>query len=152
LISGRNWLLILDMCCPFTCTDTHLDDRRYRCCVFSIIVNWESNVYNFTSGGIGISVVTILLFSLYSVYFSLHLITFIFNIQKMNVTFQCKDGKTVKFNPSLTPRDIFIRGSFGGTYWRPIYSSVTGKSYKNKHKKYTFLRGIPQNLMTAPWD
>ena len=31
------------------------------------------------------------------------------------------------FKPNLTPRQIFTLGSFGGTYWRPIYSSITKK-------------------------
>jgi hypothetical protein len=50
--------------------------------------------------------------------------------------------KTIKFadypdfTPNLTPKEIFQKGSFGGTYWRPIYSDVTGKNYKNVHKKY----------------
>ena len=39
------------------------------------------------------------------------------------------------FRPNLTPRQMFRLGSFGGTYWRPIYSRVTGKHYKNIHRK-----------------
>ena len=35
------------------------------------------------------------------------------------------------FTPNLTPRDIFKLGSFGGTYWRPIYSKITRKHYWN---------------------
>ena len=31
------------------------------------------------------------------------------------------------FTPNLTPRQIFLLGSFGGTYWRPIYSQITKK-------------------------
>ena len=38
-----------------------------------------------------------------------------------------------EFTPNLTPKEIFELGSFGGTYWRPIYSSITGKNYKNIH-------------------
>ena len=34
------------------------------------------------------------------------------------------------FTPNLTPREMFLLGSFGGTYWRPIYSSVNKKNYK----------------------
>jgi len=37
-----------------------------------------------------------------------------------------------EFNPNLTPKEVLQMGSFGGTYFRPIYSSVTkrsGKSY-----------------------
>ena len=39
------------------------------------------------------------------------------------------------FKPNVSPRDIFKKGSFGGTYWRPIYSSITNRNYKNQHKK-----------------
>lgn len=41
-----------------------------------------------------------------------------------------------QFRPNLTPQQIFILGSFGGTYWRPIYSGVTKKKYKNQHLEY----------------
>jgi len=41
-----------------------------------------------------------------------------------------------EFKPNLTPKQMFQRGVFGGTYWRPIYSSVTNKNYKNCHKKF----------------
>ena len=29
-----------------------------------------------------------------------------------------------EFRPNLSPREMFLLGSFGGTYWRPIYSSI----------------------------
>lgn len=32
------------------------------------------------------------------------------------------------FKPDLTPKQIFKAGAFGGTYWRPIYSSVLNKN------------------------
>lgn len=53
------------------------------------------------------------------------------------------------FRPNLTPREMFSQGAFGGAYWRPIYSSVTDKNYKNKHKKYKFLSKIPETLLTC---
>ena len=37
---------------------------------------------------------------------------------------------------------------FGGTYWRPIYSDITKKNYKNKHKKYRWLKDIKDELLT----
>ncbi len=40
------------------------------------------------------------------------------------------------FTPNITPKEMFQLGSFGGTYWRPIYSSITKKKYKNQHKQY----------------
>ena len=58
-----------------------------------------------------------------------------------------------EFRPNLTPREIFQLGSFGGTYWRPIYSSVTDKKYKNIHKQYpkSWWKGIPENHLSRPW-
>jgi hypothetical protein len=55
------------------------------------------------------------------------------------------------FTPNLTPRDIFKLGSFGGTYWRPISSSVTRKDYKNVHLKYpkSWWKGIPNEYLTS---
>jgi hypothetical protein len=35
------------------------------------------------------------------------------------------------FTPNLTPEEILRAGSFGGTYFRDIYSSVTKKHYKD---------------------
>tara|TARA_B100000683_G_scaffold17466_1_gene17291 strand:+ start:293 stop:955 length:663 start_codon:yes stop_codon:yes gene_type:complete len=59
-----------------------------------------------------------------------------------------------QFRPNMTPREIFKAGSFGGTYWRPIRSNVTKKSYKNKHKAYpsTWWSGIPNDHLTKPWN
>ena len=33
-----------------------------------------------------------------------------------------------QFKPNRSPKRVFQMGAFGGTYFRPIYSSVTGKS------------------------
>ena len=33
------------------------------------------------------------------------------------------------FRPNKTPAEVLQAGSFGGTYFRPIYSSVTKKNY-----------------------
>jgi len=38
-------------------------------------------------------------------------------------------------------------GAFGGTYWRPIYSSITNKHYKNKYKKYKW--NLPKELLCS---
>jgi hypothetical protein len=37
-----------------------------------------------------------------------------------------------EFTPNLSPKDILKMGSFGGTYYRDIYSSITKKHYKGK--------------------
>lgn len=56
-----------------------------------------------------------------------------------------------EFTPNLSPSDIFRLGSFGGTYWRPIYSKVNQKHYKNVHKKYKeWWKGIPESHLSSP--
>jgi hypothetical protein len=40
------------------------------------------------------------------------------------------------FKPNLTPKQIFHAGVFGGTYFRPIHSRVTGKNYSNQHLEF----------------
>ena len=58
------------------------------------------------------------------------------------------------FTPNLSPSDIFKLGSFGGTYWRPIYSSVIKKKLKNQHLKYpkSWWKNIPNKCLTNEWD
>ena len=58
-----------------------------------------------------------------------------------------------EFTPNLSPKDMFQFGSFGGTYWRPIYSSVTGKHYKNVHLNYPedWWEGLTHDNLTRPW-
>jgi len=41
-----------------------------------------------------------------------------------------------KFQPNLTPKQIFELGGFGGTYFREIHSTITNKKYKNQHKEF----------------
>ena len=53
------------------------------------------------------------------------------------------------FKPNLTPKKMFELGSFGGTYWRPIYSGVTKRKYKNLHKKYSWFKNIPESKLTS---
>ena len=34
-----------------------------------------------------------------------------------------------QFKPNKSPKQVFKLGAFGGTYYRPIYSSITTKNY-----------------------
>ncbi|KAJ3429852.1 hypothetical protein M0812_22851 [Anaeramoeba flamelloides] len=45
-------------------------------------------------------------------------------------------------------------GSFGGTYWRPIFSSVTEKNYHDVYKKYPskWWKGITKEYLVTAWD
>jgi hypothetical protein len=55
------------------------------------------------------------------------------------------------FKPNLSPEDIFKMGSFGGTYWRRIYSKKNNKYYENEYKKYKWLKNISLNYLTNEW-
>jgi hypothetical protein len=56
-----------------------------------------------------------------------------------------------EFRPNLTPTEMFTLGVFGGTYWRPIHSSVLGKDLKNQHRHADvspLFRHIPEILLS----
>lgn len=61
------------------------------------------------------------------------------------------------FRPNLTPYEMFARGSFGGTYWRPIKSRVTKRNHRNRHAKFAwakqgiFADGARRDLLTQQW-
>ncbi|XP_018602101.2 uncharacterized protein LOC108931029 isoform X1 [Scleropages formosus] len=40
-----------------------------------------------------------------------------------------------EFRPNMTPKEVLQAGSFGGTYFRPIYSSITKQNYKDVWKE-----------------
>jgi hypothetical protein len=54
-----------------------------------------------------------------------------------------------EFQPNLSPEEMFRAGVFGGTYWLPIKSSVTKKSYKNQHLEFPWWKGIPDEHLTS---
>ena len=61
-----------------------------------------------------------------------------------------------RFTPNLTPEEILRMGSFGGTYYRPIYSSVVKKDFKDQHlefEKYGWFKNLDTNqYVTRSWD
>lgn len=54
-----------------------------------------------------------------------------------------------EFIPNVTPQEMFELGVFGGTYWRPIYSSVINKNLENEHLAFDFLHSIPKEKLTS---
>ena len=50
-----------------------------------------------------------------------------------------------EFTPNMTPKQVLQNGSFGGTYFRDIYSSVTQKKYKGKK----VIEEFPKNWFTG---
>jgi hypothetical protein len=58
-----------------------------------------------------------------------------------------------KFRPNLSPQEIFELGSFGGTYWRPIKSQITGKTYTKRHIKFNkWFKNIPKEHLTKAFE
>lgn len=52
-----------------------------------------------------------------------------------------KDGSLIfsdypEFKPTLTPKEMFQAGVFGGTYFRDIYSTITKKHYTKAWKEF----------------
>ena len=53
------------------------------------------------------------------------------------------------FTPNLSPKEIFEQGSFGGTYWRPIYSTILGKILSEQHLEFKNLfKGIDEKILS----
>lgn len=46
-----------------------------------------------------------------------------------------------QFKPNKSPKQVFKMGAFGGTYFRPIYSSITNKSYTPSEA----MKGLPKS-------
>lgn len=65
--------------------------------------------------------------------------------------------KTIRFDgfddfiPNQTPREMFKKGIMNGCYFRPIYSSITGKNYKNQHLKFpaAWWKNIADNYINS---
>ena len=48
----------------------------------------------------------------------------------------------MEFSPNKKLIEVIKEGAFGGTYFRDIYSSVTGKWYKKSWKEFNQLKNI----------
>jgi len=63
--------------------------------------------------------------------------------RKSNKRSKGKDKQDIhkQFKPNKTPKQVFKMGAFGGTYFRPIHSSVTGEDYTPKQA----MKGLPKD-------
>ena len=50
------------------------------------------------------------------------------------------------FGANKMPIEVIREGAFGGTYFRDISSSVTGKWYKKSWKEFNHLKNIDEKL------
>jgi hypothetical protein len=57
-----------------------------------------------------------------------------------------------EFTPNLTPRQIFRLGSFGGTYWRNIFSGVNSRDYSDQHLEFSAYRTTDFDENGKPYD
>ena len=53
------------------------------------------------------------------------------------------------FEPDYTPREMFEMGIFGGTYFRPIYSSINKTHYELMANEFDFLKDIPKEKVSS---
>ena len=58
-----------------------------------------------------------------------------------NADLDDKAVSKMKFNPNFSPVDVIKKGTFGGTFFRDIYSNVTSKFYKKSWKEFKKIRG-----------
>ena len=60
------------------------------------------------------------------------------------------------FQPNLSPKEVLQMGSFGGTYYRPIYSQVTENNLKDQHldypKSWFSKLDIPKQITSSIYD
>ena len=55
------------------------------------------------------------------------------------------------FKPNKKPVEIINEGSFGGTYFRDIYSGVNDKFYKNGWKEFDQLKNIDKRYYASDY-
>ena len=53
------------------------------------------------------------------------------------------------FKPNISPVEVIKKGTFGGTYFRDIYSSVNDKFYKDSSKEFKDLKSIDKKYYSS---
>jgi len=54
-----------------------------------------------------------------------------------------------EFRPNVSPKKMFESGVFGGTYWTPLKSGVTGKIMRNDYQKYKWFAKISDKYLVT---
>ena len=57
----------------------------------------------------------------------------------------------MEFSANKTPIEVIKEGAFGGTYFRDIYSGVTGKWYKKSLKESNQLKDIDKKYYCSDY-
>ena len=57
----------------------------------------------------------------------------------------------MKFSPNKTPIEIIKYDTFGGTYFRDIYSDIDKKWYKNSWKEFIHLKNIDAKFYASDY-
>ena len=55
------------------------------------------------------------------------------------------------FGTNKTPIELIREGSFGGTYFRDIYSSINDKYYNNTWKEFNSLKNIDPKYYSSDY-
>ena len=55
------------------------------------------------------------------------------------------------FGANKTPVEVIREGTFGGTYFRDIYSGINGKWYKNSWKEFVHLKNIDAKFYASDY-
>ena len=59
----------------------------------------------------------------------------------------CMKSVKMKFNPNKIPAEVIKEGAFGRTYFRDIYSGITGKWYKKSWKEFDQLKDLIRSFI-----
>ena len=57
----------------------------------------------------------------------------------------------MNFSPNKTPNEVIKEGTFGGTYFRNIYSGINEKRYKNSCKEFVHLKIIDAKFYASDY-
>jgi hypothetical protein len=57
------------------------------------------------------------------------------------------------FTPNVNPEQMIKLGVFGGTYFRPIHSSITNLDYSNAHQEFSWASKVnPDRICNTVYD